>query len=135
MNHAEFIETNEQAFRRMKATLDARFPVGHLIAFDGGEVIADAASVQELRPLLIDAGKNPSKVFVVQAGAEYPQFATILLAGSSRESRVDWVREVETMAAEVDEKDGPHLQSAVAEIRRAVVWGTTTIKANSSSAG
>ena len=86
MNHAEIIETNEQAFRRMKATLDARFPAGHLIAFDGGEVIADAASVQELRPLLIGAGKNPSEVFVVQAGAEYPQFATILLAGPNRES-------------------------------------------------
>ena len=86
MNHTETIETNEQAFRRMKSTLDARFPAGHLIAFDGGEVIADAASVQELRPLLIGAGKNPSKVFVVQAGAEYPQFTTILLAGSSREA-------------------------------------------------
>lgn len=87
MNHTETIETNEQAFRRMKATLDARFPAGHLIAFEGGEVIADAASVQELRPLLIGAGKNPSKVFVVQAGAEHPQFATILLVGSSRGSR------------------------------------------------
>jgi hypothetical protein len=71
MNHTEAIETNEQAFRRMKPTLDARFPAGHLIAFDGGEVIADAASVQELRPLLIGAGKNPSRVFVVQAGTEY----------------------------------------------------------------
>ena len=86
MNQIEAVERNEQAFRRMKATLDARFPAGHLVAFDGGEVIADAASVQELRPLLIGAGKNPSEVFVVQAGAEYPQFATILLAGPNRES-------------------------------------------------
>ena len=118
MNHIEAVERNEQAFRRIKATLDARFPAGHLIAFDGGEVIADAASVQELRPLLIGADKDPSTVFVVQAGAEYPQFATILLAGSSRESRADWIREVESLAAEVDEEDGPRLQSAVTEIRR-----------------
>lgn len=30
----------------------------------------------------------------------------------------DWIREVETLAAEVDEEDGPRLQSAVTEIRR-----------------
>ena len=30
----------------------------------------------------------------------------------------DWIREVETLAAEVDEEDGPRLQSAVGEIRR-----------------
>lgn len=30
----------------------------------------------------------------------------------------DWIREVETLAAEVDEEDGPRLQSAVAEVRR-----------------
>ena len=30
----------------------------------------------------------------------------------------DWIREVETLAAEIDEEDGPRLQSAVAEIRR-----------------
>ena len=35
MNHTH--ETNEQAFRRMKATLDARIPAGYLIAFDGGK--------------------------------------------------------------------------------------------------
>ena len=30
----------------------------------------------------------------------------------------DWIHEVETLAAEIDEEDGPRLQSAVAEIRR-----------------
>ncbi len=30
----------------------------------------------------------------------------------------DWIREVETLAADVDEEDGPRLQSAVAEVRR-----------------
>ena len=85
MGQAETFESNEQAFRRMKAALDARFPAGHLIAFDGGCVIADAASFQELRTILTGAGKNPREVFVVQAGADYPQFATILFSRSSRE--------------------------------------------------
>ena len=30
----------------------------------------------------------------------------------------DWIREVEALAAEIDEEDGPRLQSAVVEIRR-----------------
>jgi len=77
-------DVNEQAFRRIKEALDARFPAGHLIAFDDGRVIADAASVQELRTKLLAAGKDPREVFVVQAGADYPEFATILLSPSSR---------------------------------------------------
>lgn len=85
MNATEMVESNEQAYRRMKAALDARFPAGHLIAFDGGRVIADAETAQELRPLLIEAGKNPREVFVIEAGADYPQFVTILILDSSRE--------------------------------------------------
>ena len=87
MTATETVETNEQAFRRMKMVIDARFPVGHWIAFDGGQVIADAPSAQELRLLLIEAGKNPRDVFVVEAGADYPQFATILNLCSHGESR------------------------------------------------
>jgi hypothetical protein len=85
MTQTETVKSNEQAFRGMKAKLDARFPAGHLIAIDGGVVIADAASVDELRPLVIAAGKNPRDVLVVEAGAEYPEFATILLVGCSGE--------------------------------------------------
>ena len=51
------------------------------------EPVADAPSAEKLRPLLIDAGKNPRGVFVVEAGADYPQFATILNFCSHRESR------------------------------------------------
>ena len=87
MTATETVETNEQAFRRMKMAIDARFPAGHWIAFDGGQVIADAPSAQELRPLLIEAGKNPRDVLVVEAGADYPQFATILTLGFHSESR------------------------------------------------
>ena len=86
MTSTEAVESNEQAFRRMKMAIDARFPAGHWIAFDGGQVIADAPSAQELRLLLIEAGKNPRNVFVVEAGADYPQFATILVFDSHGES-------------------------------------------------
>lgn len=85
MSQTETVESNEQVFRRMKAELDARIPAGHLIAFDGSRVIADAASFQELGSILTGVGKNPREVFVVQAGADYPQFATILFSRSSRE--------------------------------------------------
>ena len=40
-------------------------------------------------------------------------------ASASQQAEIDdWIREVETLAADVDEEDGPRLQSAVAEIRR-----------------
>ena len=87
MTATETIESNEQAFRRMKTVIDARFAAGQWIAIDSGQVIADAPSAQELRPLLIAAGKNPRDVLVVEAGADYPQFATILILGSRSESR------------------------------------------------
>ncbi len=85
MQTTQTSESNEQAFHRIKADLDARFPAGHLIALDGGRVIADADSLQELQPLLIQSGKNPRDVFVVEAGADYPQFATILTLNPSCE--------------------------------------------------
>lgn len=50
MNHSPAAESNEQVYRRMKPTLDAQFPAGRFITIDGGQVIADAATVQELRP-------------------------------------------------------------------------------------
>ena len=84
MSQMEPSDVNEQAFRRMKAALDSRFPAGHLIAFDDGRVIADAASIQDLRSKLLASGKNPREVFVVQAGTDYPEFATILLSRSGR---------------------------------------------------
>ena len=87
MTSTETVESNEQAFRRMQTAIDARFPAGHWIAIDRGQVIADAPSAQELRLLLIEAGKNPRDVFVVEAGADYAQFATILIFGSHGESR------------------------------------------------
>ena len=87
MTSTEAVESNEQAFRRMQTAIDAQFPAGHWIAIDGGQVIADAPSVEELRPLLIDAGKNPRDVIVVEAGADYPQFATILNFRSDGELR------------------------------------------------
>ena len=87
MTSTEAVESNEQAFRRMQTAIAARFPAGHWIAIDGGQVIADAPSAEELRPLLIDAGKNPRDVLVVEAGADYPQFATILNFRSDGELR------------------------------------------------
>ena len=87
MTSPEAVASNEQVFRRMQAAIDARFPAGHWIAIDGGQLIADVPSAEELRPLLIDAGKNPREVLVVEAGANYPHCATILVFGSDCESR------------------------------------------------
>lgn len=70
-------EQNETAFRRLKSAIDRQFPRGHCVALDGGEVIADADSFNELQQKLTAAGKNEPEVYVVQAGVDYPESASI----------------------------------------------------------
>ena len=48
MTSPEAVASNEQVFRRMQAAIDARFPAGHWIAIDGGQLIADVPSAEEL---------------------------------------------------------------------------------------
>ena len=46
---------------------------------DGGKVIAEAGSFVELEARLDQLGSNSPDVLVVEAAAEYPKFATILM--------------------------------------------------------
>jgi len=80
MNRDERYELNETAFRRLKPAIDKQFPPGHFVALDGGDIIADAASFNELQEKLTAAGKNEPDVFVFQAGVDYPEYASILIA-------------------------------------------------------
>ena len=72
-------EQNELAFQQVKAELADRYPQGHYVAFDDGQVVADAASFDELTEALAAIGKDRPDVFVVQAGVEYPDEIFILL--------------------------------------------------------
>ena len=65
-------EKNQAAFQTIKKELGNRYPPEHFVAFDDGQVVADAASFDELTEALVAINKDRSDVFVVQVGVEYP---------------------------------------------------------------
>jgi hypothetical protein len=70
---------NQAAFRQMKRELDERYPRGHFLAFDEGQLVADAESFDKLTESLEAIHKDRPDIFVVQAGVEYPDEVYILL--------------------------------------------------------
>ena len=70
---------NQTAFERVKQELNDRYPSGQFVAFDDGQIVADAASFDELTRALAAIGKDRPDVFVVQAGVDYPDEVFILL--------------------------------------------------------
>jgi hypothetical protein len=72
-------EKNRAAFEAAKEELTKRYPPGRFVAFDDGQIVADAASFDELTERLSAIGKDRPDVFVVQAGEHYPAEVSILL--------------------------------------------------------
>jgi hypothetical protein len=70
---------NQSAFQAVKRELSSRYPSGRFVAFDDGQIVADAASFDELTAALAALGKDRPDVFVVQAGMDYPDEVFILL--------------------------------------------------------
>jgi hypothetical protein len=72
-------ERNRAAFEKANEKLSKRYPPGQFLAFDDGELVADAPSFDELTRILTALGKDRPDVFVVQAGVSYPEEVFILL--------------------------------------------------------
>lgn len=72
-------ERNQAAYQEAKHELSKRYPRGRFVAFDDGQIVADAASFDDLTEALAAIGKDRPDVFVVQAGADYPDEVFILL--------------------------------------------------------
>ena len=72
-------EKNQAAFHKVKDELSHRYPPGWFVAFDDGQIVADAASFDELTEALAAIGKDRPDVFVVQTGMNYPEEVFILL--------------------------------------------------------
>jgi hypothetical protein len=70
---------NQAAFRQMKSELDTRYPRGHFVAFDEGQLVADAESFDRLSEVLEAIDRDRPDIFVVQIGVEYPNEVFILL--------------------------------------------------------
>jgi hypothetical protein len=72
-------EENQKTYRRLKPEIDNKYPKGHFIAIDDGRVVADAPSFDGLQQLLDRIRTTRPEFLVVQAGEEYPEYATIFL--------------------------------------------------------
>jgi hypothetical protein len=59
--------------------LGNQYPSGRFVAFDDGQIVADAASFDELTKALAAIGKDRPDVFLVQSGVSYPDDVFILL--------------------------------------------------------
>ena len=72
-------QTNQAAFEAMKDELLDRYPDGHFVAFDDGQLVADAATFDQLTEALAELEKDRPDLFVVQVGVDYPDKVFILL--------------------------------------------------------
>jgi hypothetical protein len=74
-------QTNEAAFRRSEESIAQTYPHGQVVAFVGGEIVADADGFDKLHALLRAAGKDPVRAFIILAGHVYLENA-IIFAGT-----------------------------------------------------
>jgi hypothetical protein len=72
-------QRNEAAFRRLKPLIEQTYPPGRFVAIAEGRIVGDAERLDLLRSRLQASGKDPSRVFVVQAGVDYPESAVIFV--------------------------------------------------------
>jgi hypothetical protein len=72
-------QKNQAAFKRVKPELANRYPPGWFVAFDDGEIVADAATFDDLTAALAAIGKDRPDILVVQAGVNYPEEVFILI--------------------------------------------------------
>jgi hypothetical protein len=72
-------EANEAAYRQLEVSIKSRYPHGHFVAIDGGEVVGDASEFMTLYSFLKSTGRDPAHVLIVQAGHVYPDYAVIFL--------------------------------------------------------
>jgi hypothetical protein len=69
---------NQAAYRQLRDTITQTYPKGRFIAIWDGRVVADAATVREMRPLLQAQELDPREALVVEVGVVLPDYVTIL---------------------------------------------------------
>ena len=79
MSETDYSPSPDPEIVDLKKKIDSQFPVGRLVAFQSGEVIADADTHRELVEKHGAMGRSPQNILILQAGIEYPESAIILL--------------------------------------------------------
>jgi hypothetical protein len=75
--HEEY-ERNKASYQRLKETISKSYPHGWFVGIADDQVVGAAADFRTLESNLRALGKDPRGVLVVEAGVDYPQYATIL---------------------------------------------------------
>ncbi len=81
MDNIQERQLNQAAYRRLSDLIKKTYPTGRFVAISGGQIIADAASFDELRSTLDRMGLKSPEVLIVQAGIDYLESAVILAQG------------------------------------------------------
>ncbi len=84
MVYGEEYERNLRAYRALRGTLDQSYPQGRHVAIYEGQILADAATPEEMIRILREQGKDPRGSLVVKAGDDTPEYADILMQGPGR---------------------------------------------------
>jgi hypothetical protein len=71
-------DPDDLAYARLKPEIDRRYPHGHFVAVEGGQIIADAPTFEELDGRLNATGKTSPDILVIQAGDDDPDCGWIL---------------------------------------------------------
>ncbi len=72
-------QKNQVAFEACKDQLHKKYPIGSYVAFDDGELIAEASTFDDLSARLAELGRDRPDVFVIQVAESYPENVFILL--------------------------------------------------------
>jgi hypothetical protein len=78
MNPSTEHRCNQDAYRRLKDTIERKYQHAQYVAISEGRIIADSHRFDDLRIRLASLGKDPTQTLVVQAGVDYPENAMIL---------------------------------------------------------
>jgi len=82
MTETDYSPTPDPEIAAIKKMIDSQFPIGRFVAFQSGEIIADADTHRDLVNKLSSMGKSPHNMLILQAGVEYPESTIILLDGA-----------------------------------------------------
>jgi hypothetical protein len=66
-------------YRRLKSSIDQRYPRDTFVAIADNDVIGSAVTLRSLQETIRTQGRDPRQVLVVQAGVDYPEYVTIFL--------------------------------------------------------
>ena len=73
----EEAQRNQQAYQRLKDSINQTYRAGWFVGIADDQVVGDADNFRDLERSLRAQGKDPRSILIVQAGVETPDYVTI----------------------------------------------------------